>query len=177
MSWYKEIYTTIVPYYKNLSYLSYQLYTPGKLYPLLKIIVNSVKDSLRLPAKLNYLCGSYVLHANRQKFNNIDPTCLLCKNSEENLEHFLLECVATDSVRKPIMKDITTELKQTSRIDYKTLETSEKLKILLDCTSFMNRITKKEEYQKLSSVEYHTRRLIHNMRLTRYNLLKDQRKL
>ena len=123
-----------------------------------------------------------MLQANRQKFNknNIDPTCLLCKNSEENLEHFLLECAATDSVRKPIIKDITTELKQTSRTDYKTLETlkrQKKLKILLDCTSVMNRITKKEEYQKLSSVEYHTRRLIHNIHLTRYNLLKDQRKL
>ena len=117
-----------MPYYKNLSYLNYQLYTPGKLHHLLKVNVNSVKDSLRLPAKLKYLCGSYMLQANRQKFskNNIDPTCLLCKTSEENLEHFLLECVATDSVRKPIMKDITTELKQTSRIDYKTLETPEK---------------------------------------------------
>ena len=168
-----------MPYYKNLSYLNYQLYTPRKLHPLLKINVNSVKDSLRLPAKLKYLCGSYVLQANRQKFNkhNIDPACLLCKNSEENLEHFLLECGATDSVRKPIMKGITTELKQTSGIDYKTLERSEKLKILLDCTSVMNRITKKEEYQKLSSVEYHTRRLIHTIQLTRYNLLKDQRKL
>ena len=40
-----------------------------KLNPLLKINVNSVKDSLRLPTKLKYLCGSYVLQANRQKFN------------------------------------------------------------------------------------------------------------
>ena len=107
----------------------------------MKINVNSVKDGLRLPAKSKYLCGSYVLQENRHKFNknNIDPTCLLCRNSEENLEHFLLDCTATDSVRKPIMKGITTELNQTCKIHYKTLERSEKLKILLDCRRVMNR--------------------------------------
>ena len=75
------------------------------------------------------------------------------------------------------MKDVTTELKQTSRIDYKTIERSDKLKIVLDCISVMNRITKKEEYQRLPSIEYHTRRLIHNIQLTRYNMLKYQSKL
>ena len=45
------------------------------------------------------------------------------------------------------MKDITAELNQTCRTDYKIFEKTEKLKMLLDCTSVM-----KEEYQHTCQV-------------------------
>ena len=46
-----------------------ELYTPGKIHPLLHLDTQLVKDNTRLPSKLKFLCVSFVLQANRHKFN------------------------------------------------------------------------------------------------------------
>ena len=87
--WQEEI-VSPVPFYENLCFINCDLYTPGKIHPILQFDTQSVKDNTRFPSKLKFLCGPYVLQTNRQKFNKaeIDPTCMLCGESEETLEHF-----------------------------------------------------------------------------------------
>ena len=55
-----------------------------------------------------YCTGTYILQANRASFNRsqLNPICLLCGNSEETLEHFLLTCNCLDGIRAPLVKDI-----------------------------------------------------------------------
>ena len=104
-----------------------------------------------------------MLQSNRQKLqkfnkNNTDPTWLLFQESNETLEYFLFGCSATEPVRKPIVKDITTELEHTCDIDYMNTEKSRKLQILLDCTILVDTSPNNGQFQLLSSIEYQNRR-------------------
>ena len=38
--------------------------------------------------------------------NQVDPSCLLCHQEDETVEHFLLRCPALASVRNPIIDNI-----------------------------------------------------------------------
>ena len=136
-----------------------ELYTPGKIHPLLQLDTQSVKDNTRLPSKLKFLCGSYVLQANRHKFNKseVDPTCVLCKRSKEILEHFLLTCSSLSTVRDPILKDIQNELENSQNIRFFNLSVEDQIKIILDCTLLMNNTKvkhRKRKLQTLSKLEY-----------------------
>ena len=112
-----------------------------------------MNDNTRLPSKFKFLCGSYVLQANRHKFNKceVDPTCVLsrtvsrfrkslvlCKQSEENLEQFLLTCSLLSTVRDPILKDIQNELENSQNIRFLNLSVKDQVQIILDCTILMN---------------------------------------
>ena len=52
------------------------------------------------------MTGTYVLQSNRAKFNqySVNPTCLLCGEDPEDLEHFLLKCRALSVTRDPFME-------------------------------------------------------------------------
>ena len=54
------------------------------------------------------LCGSYILQANRARFNQnkVNPTCPLCKSAPEDLPHFLLSCSALDPPRSKFLNKI-----------------------------------------------------------------------
>ena len=56
--------------------------------------------------KNKILTGTYILQTNRAKFNQneINPTCQLCYDAEETLEHFLLKCKGLDTVRNSVVK-------------------------------------------------------------------------
>ena len=86
-----------------------ETFKPGHLHPLLKVNVQSSRNVVRLPSKLRLMCGSYTLQTNRQKFNKsqVDPTCLLCQRDNETLDYYILNCSALDSVRLPIINQIS----------------------------------------------------------------------
>ena len=50
----------------------------------------SARDTDRIPIKLKLVSGSYIFQSNQSKFNQsqIDATCLLCGEEDEDLEHF-----------------------------------------------------------------------------------------
>ena len=61
------------------------------------------------------LTGSYILQANRARFNqnSVDPTCPLCLSEPEDLPHFLLSCTKLSSTRNlylPRIKRIASDL-------------------------------------------------------------------
>ena len=45
---------------------------------------------------------------NRSAFNQneIDPTCLMCKEEPETIDHFMIRCSALEEARQPILKRI-----------------------------------------------------------------------
>ena len=55
--------------------------------------------------KLKIITGTYILQVNRSTFNQdeIDPTCLMCKEEPETADHFLIRCSVLVDVRKPIV--------------------------------------------------------------------------
>jgi len=65
--------------------------------------------------------------------NETDPSCLLCKNGEENIEHFILNCETLSRVRDPIQQELI-ELLNAVGMETDNLSTSEKMQIILDIT-------------------------------------------
>ena len=41
-----------------------------------------------------------------------EHTCLLCKDKEETMEHFILGCRCLETVRNPILQELANELKE-----------------------------------------------------------------
>ena len=97
--------------YKSLKYLNKHEYTPGKIHPVLRIPLRSVRELTRVPVKLKLLTGSYLFQSTRSAFNQneIDPTCLLCGYESGDLPHFIFRCETLNSIRAPILVDIEAE--------------------------------------------------------------------
>ena len=94
--------------YSSLKYLHTEDYSYGQRHPVIQTIGNA-REIPRISRKLKLVTGTYILQSNRAAFNQnaIDPTCLLCKNGEETIKHFLLSCTALSSAREPIIDIIT----------------------------------------------------------------------
>ena len=77
--WQDEI-INISNYYRFLTYLNPDIYTPRKIHPLLQIPIISSRESNRIAIKLKVMSGAYVLQSNRANFNKnkVDPTCMIC---------------------------------------------------------------------------------------------------
>jgi hypothetical protein len=92
--WQDEI-INISNYYRFLTYLNPDIYTPGKIRPLLQIPIISSRELNRIAIKLKVMSSAYVLlQSNRANFNKnkVDPTCMICGLDAEDIEHFVLNC-------------------------------------------------------------------------------------
>ncbi|MEW8544513.1 MAG: hypothetical protein AB2693_13365 [Candidatus Thiodiazotropha sp.] len=154
--------------YKSLKYLNKEEYTPGKIHPVLRIPLSSVREITRVPVKLKLLTGSYLFQSTRSAFNQnkIDPTCLLCGLESEDLPHFIFRCDTLNSIRAPILVDIEAEYRLLTGNAFDTQDLDYKLHILLDCTLFMQ--VKLDQLQKL---EFHCKRLVYSLDAARYKML------
>jgi hypothetical protein len=83
-------------------------YKIGQCHPLATTISANMRDIIRISIRLNIATGTYILQANKASFNRsqLNPICLLCRNGEETLDHFLLTCNCLDGIRAPLVKDI-----------------------------------------------------------------------
>ena len=75
--------------------------------------------------------------------NRIDPTCLLCKEGDETVEHFLLNCTALSSARQPIIDNITD-----TRASLPTNDPDRLPQLILDSS----------DLHLLETIEFHSRR-------------------
>jgi hypothetical protein len=41
-----------------------------------------------------------------------EATCLLCKEKEETMEHFILGCRCLETIRNPLLHELVTKLKE-----------------------------------------------------------------
>ena len=81
--------------YSSLQFLNSKSIYKGNIHPILKHKYYSALNIDRIPIKLRIVTGTYVLQTKRIKFyrDESDPTCLLCGNAEENIQHFILDRV------------------------------------------------------------------------------------
>ena len=124
----------------------------------MEIFIGIVHYNTRLPSKLKFFCGSYVLQTNRQKFNKAES--MLCVESEETLglEYFILSCTSLSTVRDPILKDIQYELQHRQDIMFINLCVNDKIQLILDCSVLVNNMKvkhRKENLQELTTLELH----------------------
>ena len=129
--------------YPSLKYLKTDSYVPGKKHPVIQE-AHGVRDISRIHTKVRLLTGVYVLQVNRSAFNQnqVNPTCLLCKEDGETTEHFILHCSALNHVRQPVPED----LKQTCinlGIEINFGDCEHLLELILDCTSVSSKNSEK----------------------------------
>ena len=93
--------------YTTLEYLTVDEYYPGNKDWLLHHS-EIAREIPTVHVKLKIVTGTYILQVNRSTFdqNEIDPTCLMCKEEPKTVDHFLIKCSALAEVRKPIMASI-----------------------------------------------------------------------
>ena len=111
-NYWKDRITTQAELYKSLLYLNIHGFQPGEVHQLLKIEPRSTRDVNRISTKLKYLCGAYTLQSNRAAYNKteVNPTCQLCGEGDEDLEHFILNCSYLEYTRNPIISEIEREI-------------------------------------------------------------------
>ncbi|MES9972509.1 MAG: reverse transcriptase domain-containing protein [Candidatus Thiodiazotropha sp.] len=151
--------------YPSLRFLSSSTYTVGKRHSLLQNVRNQ-QEIPRIRLKLKVVTGTYILQVNRSSFNQnrIDPTCLMCGDGDETIEHFILDCVALSHIRVPILK----EIRDICNKSYPVSDSKMLLQIILDSHLILNVDTKTETAIML---EYQCRRLCFSLHCERYKIL------
>ena len=166
--------TSLIPLYKGLTFLTFENLEKGKIHPLFKINCHTGKDISRLSVKLKLLTGSYILQSKRIRMykTETEATCLLCKEKEETMEHFILGCRCLETVRNPVLHELVTKLKECD-IDFWQLNETNKIQLILDSTTIGK--TRKITSASAQLVEILTRRLIFQLHITRYRAILDQK--
>ena len=86
----------------SLKYLDLSAIKEGHPHPVWAYTGHSPAELSRVAIRVKLLTGTYILQANRAKFNQYDPdpTCKLCGTAVEDRPHFLLHCPSLESSRK-----------------------------------------------------------------------------
>ena len=171
----KKVLLTQAILHKTFGYLNLDGYKPGTVHALLRTEPWSSRDLNRISAKLKLLCGAYTLQSNRPACNQpgVKPICQLCCSDEETLEHFVLYCSALEYTRNSVISDISHEVDSLLNKPYfSDLTDDEKLQIILDCTVLVDQQNRKLQIEQFSSLEFHSKRLLHSLLGVRYRMLK-----
>ena len=171
----KEIISAQAILYKPLKYINLNRYQPGEVHKLVQIEPHSTRDVNRISTKLKFLCGAYTLQSNRSAYNKtvVNPTCQLCGCGDEDLEHFILNCSYLEYTRNPIITVLAQEIDSLlGRSCFQRMCNERKLNIILDSTVLLDQPNTKFSLDQLKYLEFHTRRLLHNLAGVRYRTLK-----
>ncbi len=126
--------------------------------------------------KLHIITGTYLLQAQRSRFNQFDvkPTCLLCNTESENREHFLTSCESLAGHRAIYTEQLSNILannldkSQTDRI----MNSCEELtQLIMDCTTDTITSVVPIPRKVTREIEQLTQRLIYALHLTRKSML------
>ena len=101
--YWKNHLTSLSEYYTYLKYLNVEAFNPRKQHPLIFLpTMSSARDTNKIPIKLMLVSGSYIFQSNWSKFNKsqIDATCLLCGEEDEDLEKNFLRCQLLETTRQ-----------------------------------------------------------------------------
>ena len=90
--------------------------------------------------------------------NRIDPTCLLCKEGDETVEDFLLNCTALSSARQPNIDIITDTC--ASLLSQPTNDPDRLLQLILDSSAY-SKSTPESDLHLLETIEFHSGHLCH----------------
>ncbi len=151
--------------YPSLKYLNVDRYRHGATHQLVTTIKNAAEIP-RINTKMKIATGTYILQVNRASFNQntTNPECMLCKSSDETLQHFLLECTALTNTRIPILRDITSIYSAVPNDECSMLQ------LVVDPSVLASNISKPIPTY-IKELEYHSRRLCFSLHVERYKKL------
>ena len=154
--------------YSSLRFLNVNNFKSGMRHPLITSMGN-IREVPCIRTKLKLVTNTYIFQVNRASFNQnqVNPTCLLCHQGDETVEHFLLKCPALAGVRNPIMDSI---ISICDGVYPFTSDSHSRLQLILDCSALTNNMNNPKSEQ-LQSIEFHSRRLCHALHCERYKLL------
>ena len=166
---------TMSQMYSSLQFLNSKYIYKGNVHPILKHKYYSALIIDRIPIKLRIVTGTYVLQTKRIKFyrNESDPTCLLCGNAEETIQHFILNCqkLESESERTKILMEISAMWRniQNCEISFTELDSISQLHILLDSSKY-NKV--KIDPTNSTRIELLAKRLLFRLHIRRTKLLE-----
>ncbi|VDI42783.1 Hypothetical predicted protein [Mytilus galloprovincialis] len=116
--WHEQL-RTKVSLFSSLRNLSANNILWHNTHPCLASVGTSAQDISRLQPKLKLLTGTYYLQSNKAAFNqnSIDPTCLLCNENSETVEHFILDCKPLNNTRIPYLHELDCFLRSIKNCD------------------------------------------------------------
>ncbi|CAG2225294.1 unnamed protein product [Mytilus edulis] len=116
--WHEQL-RTKVSLFSSLRNLSANNILWHNIHPCLASVGTSAQDINRLQPKLKLLTGTYYLQSNKAAFNqnSIDPTCLLCNENSETVEHFILDCKSLNNTRIPYLHELDCFLRSIKNCD------------------------------------------------------------
>ena len=163
--------------YSSLEYLTADDYYPGNKHWLLQHS-GVARNIPSIHVKLKLVTGTYILQVNRSAFNQneIDPTCLMCMEEPETVEHFLVKCSALAGVRQPIMDGI---VRCVEGFMQTPIETETLVQILLDSAGVFGDLKDSQVKNAIKDIETLSKRLcyaLHTERYKRLNLLPKRKK-
>lgn len=155
--------------YSSLQYLAAGDYYPGKTHWVLQH-TGITRDIPCVGIKLKLLTGTYILQSNRAAFNQnqVDPTCLMCQQEPETVDHFLVGCSALEDKRCMIMDSIIRSLADFTELP---MTADQLVQIILDCSKVIDRSSRKRIEQPVRDFEKLTRRLCYTLHTERYKRL------
>lgn len=158
-------------FYESLRFMKHEEFIPGHVLPVIGLEL-SAREADRLHSKLKLLTGTYILQTTRAHFNQyeVNPTCLLCKESQETVEHFILECPSLDIVRQSIINDVENEATIILKRNFYELTPSQKVQVIINCWPSVKKHVKNR--RDIYTFEYHCGRLLHALHNTRISMLK-----
>ena len=152
--------------YPSLEYLVVGNYACGRIHHLLKSCKNA-REVHRVHTKLKIATGTYILQTKRASFNQneVDPTCMMCRNGDETMQHFLLQCPVLSEIRDPVMNSI---VEACSGLCNPATDTDTLLELIIDCSA---KVDIHNHGQKLSNIESLSRRLCFALNCERFKRL------
>ena len=105
--------TSVIPLYKGLTFLTFENLEKGKIHPLFKVNCHTARH---LQTFCETQIAYWIVHTVQSKRirmykTETEATCLLCKEKEETMEHFILGCRCLETVRNPVLHELVTKLK------------------------------------------------------------------
>jgi hypothetical protein len=121
---------------KTTQYINTQVCRVGTPHPIWGTTANTVRDVRRAAIKVKLLTGTYLVQANRARFNQHENSkCPLCEGDTENYKHFLLECPELEQTRTPFLEEMK-QICSEKQWKYIQSDHSHMLQIVLDSSKF-----------------------------------------
>ena len=162
----------------SLKYLNIDSLEIGVVHPVWSSLTGNPREIERAAVKARLLTGTYVLQANRAKFNqfNVNPTCKICGEEAEDRLHFILRCNALEANRRHHIKkicDILNKSYSSATVQKIVGNQLTMLQIILDCThNSLKKMDFEPQIKMLcDTIEPASRMLCYSLHVKRSSLL------
>ncbi|CAG2240370.1 unnamed protein product [Mytilus edulis] len=171
-------------FYSSLIHLNCDAFLPRNCHPIidLKNDNNPSKGALSIGIKLKMVTGTYMTQAKRASFTKYEsPTCKLCDEDNEDIEHLLLKCKILENIRHPFLKQLDDFLIKETAISFYNIKTDSRLQLILDCSKINKHqadiILNKKIEQNCELISRKLCFALHSIRARTLNQQKEKKKV